>query len=129
MGKPEELAKAEQLITSAQYDIMAIGVRLSAIERELAGLIAKEMHLVENINILKTRKIIALAKEFKRAKEDLAIIRRKQDIARFDRIQHMQALENAHKSLKHSQESYDILLSRYQNNVVIGIFRRNSGQR
>lgn len=128
MNKRQEIEKAERSVANAKDELLVIGIRLSAIEREIDVYLLYEVQLIENINILKRQKIVALAQEYKRAKHELSMIRAKLVMAYNDRSSHEKAHKIAKKLLKESQANYDIMVSRYDNNVVQGKFRRNDGQ-
>lgn len=128
MNKQQELARASDSLDQAKNDLMGISIRLSAIEREIDVYILKERELLENINILKRKKIVALAQEFKRAKEALLALRQKLIFAYNDRSRHEKAIRTTQSLLNKAQLNYDIVVKRYENNLLHGTFRRKDGQ-
>lgn len=128
MNKHQELERASEAVDNTKQDLMSINIRLSAIEREIDVYLLAELQLIENIRILKTNKIIALAEQYKRSKEELETIRQKLALAYSDRSRHEKAVKITQTLLNKAQLHYDIVVKRYENNVVHGLFRRNNGQ-
>lgn len=71
MGKPEELAKVERAIKEAEARFKTISSNLAAIELEIKKVTLVQGVLIENVRMLKSKQIIAIAQEFKKAKEEL----------------------------------------------------------
>ena len=71
MGKQADLEKLDRVLKDGEVRLHTIKMNVEVIEREIAKLLDLESNLVDNIECLKLKRIVAIASEFKRAKEDL----------------------------------------------------------
>lgn len=124
MTKREELEIAAQVVKNAQMRVDGIEYHLSLLEQQISFLLHLELKLIENIEILKKQNIVPLAQEYKRSKFDLGQTRERMLNLRNDKQKYLKVLKNSLSDLRKSKESYDIIESRHENNVVFGIFRR-----
>lgn len=124
MGKTEELAKLDRAIKDCEIRLKNFEVNINVIKKEINILESAETQLEENISYLKKNKKIALAVEYKKAKEDLKktkvrILQLKSDVAINQRV-----YDDLEVALKKNKEAYDKLSKQNDNNVVQGKFGR-----
>ena len=74
MNKLVDLNLAERDLKEAQDRFDALQAHVFKTDNEIALLLHIEKNLIENINVLKSRQIITIAIEYKRAKDDLGKI-------------------------------------------------------
>lgn len=72
MGKQADLEKLDRTIKDGQIRLQTVKTNIESLSREIAVLDELEIQLNLNLQCLKEKKIIAIATEFKKAKEDLA---------------------------------------------------------
>lgn len=104
---------------------------MQQLEKEIATLTSVEAHLEENIRVLKRRRVIVVAREFRKAQADLNTARNRRAFLRMDR-------ENVLKIEKIAQEMYNKASADYKmafdrlhnpsNNVIQVQFGRKDGQ-
>lgn len=98
---------------------------LDTVNKELRDLGNVEYLLEENVNFLKTKHIIALATEFKKAKEDLARTKGRMAKVRIDRESILRASTEVEEYLRKAKEEYAITL-KGTNNILT--FRRKDAK-
>lgn len=76
----------------------------------------------QNIELLKSERVIAAIYEFKKIKEELQTVRNKMNAMRIDFNNHSVALERTEKSLVDLQDKYVILLRNQDGRVIKGNF-------
>jgi chromosome segregation ATPase len=126
MNKKVELEIADRAIKDAEIRLRTIKLHLEALEKEIDALSALEAQLEENFKYLKKNKVIALASEFKRTKEELRKVKSFLVMRRNDGDAHRKACKAAVDYLGFCKEKYDQLIKRGENNVVQGTFGRKS---
>lgn len=124
MGKTEELARLDRAIKDCELRLRTFEANINTLKKEVDFLLNLENQLDANIAYLKKIKVIALAKEYKEAKEDLKktkirILQLKSDLAINEK-----AYKDIENILGKNKESYDKLGRQDQNNVVHGKFGR-----
>lgn len=115
MGTQQELDRLEATIKDAQSQAKVFVMTLDGIKADLMKFEALQCILEENIDFLKTKHIIALATEYKKAKEDLATVKTKMAKARIDRDKISDALKQTQEYLTKAREAYAITLRGPQN--------------
>ena len=71
MSKQSELEKLERTIKDTEVRITTVEVSVVALDKEISSLTTLEKTLKDNIACLKKKSIIAIAQEFRKAKDDL----------------------------------------------------------
>jgi len=71
VGKLEELAKLDRSIKDCEVRLKTFEANVNTLKKEVDFLVNLEKQLSENITYLKKIKVIALAKDYKDAREDL----------------------------------------------------------
>lgn len=122
MDKATEVISAEALVREAEVSLHTIQYHLRAVDREVETLEALQGQLEDNIDILKKQKIIALAQEYKRSREELNKTRNMLILARNSRNQFLASQKEAEKYLNRCNETYEIIVARSENNVIFGLF-------
>lgn len=126
MDKKVELELADRAIKDAEIRLRTIRLHLEALEKEIDALSTLETQLEENFKYLKKNKVIALASEFKRTKEELHKVKSLLIMRRNDRDAHRKACKGADDFLISCKERYDRLIKQGENNVIQGTFGRKS---
>lgn len=124
MNKIVELELAEQNLEQAQVKFEAIQQHILKIEQEITLLNHIELQIAENVSILKSRHIITLAVEFKKAREDLNKIRNNLSMLRINREAFSRTLEQTEKFLYEARQKYIELLKGQGTVVIQGKFGR-----
>lgn len=127
MGKQEELAKIDRAVKDSEVRLRTFKMNIDVIQKEIDFLVNVEGQLQENIDYLKKVKIIALATEYKKAKEDL-----KKTKNRLLQLKSDKAInDKAHKEITifidKNKELYVKLTKQNENNVLQGKFGKNRG--
>lgn len=126
MGRQDELTRLDRNIKDCENRLKTFSSNIDTIQKELNFLVNLENQLEINISILKKIKIVTLATEYKKAREDLKKTKIKLTQLKSDKTIN----EKAHKELEYllqkNKESYD-KLSRENNNVFEGKFGRKRG--
>ena len=113
------LAKAERDLRDAENRLKHIKISMDAIEKEIDFLSTLEHQLIDNIRLLKKKRIVALANEYKKAKHDLSRTQNRLLDLRNDRESHRQSFSRAEtivEKCKSEQAKWSGKL--YQNNVI-----------
>lgn len=127
MGREEEQAKIDRAIKDAEVRIRTFQTNIDAIDKEISIVSLSEKALEENVKCLKTKRIIAIAQEYKKAKEDLKKTQNRLLILRNDREHFNKALCNIEDLLKQSKKELDKLQNSVDNNVLSFKSRRKDG--
>lgn len=125
MTKQQDLDRLGHAIKDAEARLKVFTQTLDTIDRELRDLGLVETALEENVNFLKTKHIIALATEFKKAKEDLARTNSRMVKVRIDRESVLRAAKEVEEYLRKSKEDYANTLKGPSNILV---FRRKNAE-
>lgn len=127
MGKIEDLENIDRSIKDAEVRLKTFSNNVDVIKKEINFLLSLEKQLEENISYLKDIKIVALATEYKKAKEDLKKSRIRLSQLKGDLISNEKALKDVEKVLQKNKELYDKLSKQNENNVVQGKFGKIRG--
>ena len=124
MGKIEDLAKIDRSVKDIEIRLKTFELNIGTIQKEIDFLLTLESQLEANITILKGVKIIALASEYKKAKEDLKKTKTKLTQLKSDRMINDKAHKELGVMLQKNKEAYDKLGKQNENNVLLGKFGR-----
>jgi chromosome segregation ATPase len=122
MGKQEELIKLDRAIKDAEVRIRTFATNVDTLQKEIDFLLNIERQLEENIAYLKNIKIVALAMEYKKAKEDLKKTKTRISQVSVDRTNNEKAVKEIEFLLQKNKEAYDQLTKNSENNVLQGKF-------
>ncbi len=127
MPKQDEMTRIAQNIKDCENRLKTFSSNVETIQKEVDFLINLENQLQANISILKKIKIVTLATEYKKAREDLKKTKIKLTQLKSDKTIN----EKAHKELEYllqkNKEAYDKLSKQGENNVLLGKFGRKRG--
>jgi chromosome segregation ATPase len=124
VSNKSDLEKLGHNIKDCENRLKTFNSNIDTIQKEVEFLSHLESQLETNIGILKKVKIVTLATEYKKAKEDL-----KKTKIRLTQLKSDKAInEKAHKELSFlldkNKEVYDKLTKQSENNVLQGKFGR-----
>lgn len=125
----EDLNKASHVLLEAEVKLNMIVAQRGILEKEISVMNMIEANLEENIRILKRRRIVVIASDFRKSTQDIETARARRAFLRMDR-------ENILKIEKHAELQYNKAKLNYEqafeilhnppNNVIQ--FRRRDGR-
>jgi chromosome segregation ATPase len=128
MNKQIELEALDRAIKDANIRSGTIRINIEVLDSDISTMEVLEKTLEENIQVLKQNKIVAIAKEFKQAKEDLAKTRVRLITLKNEREDYRKALNNVHQVIKDSAEAIEKIKRDGDNNVLRANFgKKNNG--
>ncbi len=122
MNKTQELEKTSSEINELSTRIEGIKFHLRSLESNMALLNSLRIQHEQNIDVLKSERVIAAIYEYKKIKEQLLSVRNKLYVMRIDFNSHNVALERTEKFLIDLREKYVILLRNMDGRVIKGNF-------
>lgn len=129
MSKQVEIENLDRVIKNGEIRINTVKINIDSLSREIDTLGLLEEQLLENLKCLKKRNIIAIATEFRKAKEDLEKTRKRSIELRNDRENFKKASDNVAQEMKKAREEIDKIKKAGESNVVHAKFgRKNNGQ-
>lgn len=127
MSRKDELEKADRAIKDAEQRLRAVKNSLEAIEKEVDILSTLETQLEANVKFLKKKNIIALAAEYKKAREDLIKTKTRLGLIKTDREKIRNIYHEIELAIFKAKQSYDESIKESENNVIRGKFGRQDG--
>lgn len=127
MSKQEELIKLDRSIKEAEFRLRNFNLNIETIQKEIDFLITIESQIEENIAYLKNIKVVTLAVEYKKAKENLKKTKTKLMQLKSDKIINEKAQKELAFFIQKNKETYDKLSKQSENNVLQGKFGRKRG--
>ncbi len=124
MSKSEDLSKLEHIIKDMENRLKSFNSNVDTIQKEIDFLLNLERQLESNITMLKGIKIVALASEYKKAREDLKKTKNRLTQLKSDRMINERAFKELKAMLEKNKESYEKLHKQSENNVLQGKFGR-----
>jgi len=121
MTKMEQLSKLSHDILDAEVKIAGIANSMKNMAKELTALTMEEKQLEENIALLKTKKIITVASEYRKIKAEIAKIRTRKDSLLSDGLGLEKIKIVAENTLENLKNEYEIL-DNSKENVIRGLF-------
>jgi hypothetical protein len=122
MGKQEELTKIDRIIKDSEIRLRTFKVNADTIQKEIDFISNVESQLNDNIAYLKRVKIVALAAEYKKAKEDLKKTKNRLLQLKSDKAINDKAHKETMAFIEKNKEIYDKLTKQNENNVLQGKF-------
>jgi len=129
VNKLIDLNIAEQELKDAQSRFDVNEAHILKVDNELTLLGHIEKNLLDNISILKSRQIITVALEYKKAREDLGKVYNNLTMLRLNRNGLEHSLRMAKKILDGCRERYAITLQNQGSRVIEVDFGRNNNDR
>lgn len=126
----EDLNKSSHVLLDAQVNLQTIQAQILKIDKDLAMLIMVKANLEENIRVLKRRRAIVMASEFKKSTNDLITCENRMAFLRVDRENILKNEKYADGIYQKAKAEYERLLDLVQNppdNVIYVDFGRKDG--
>lgn len=117
MGKQADLEKLDRTIKDGEIRLRTVKTNIDSLSREIATLDELEIQLNLNLQCLKEKKIIAIATEYKKAKEDLAKTKTRRIALSNDREHFKKAVAEVEIVMKKAKEELDEM-NKEGNNVL-----------
>lgn len=127
VGKQADLEKIDRTLKDGEIRLRTVKTNLDALEKEIQNLSSLESQLAENVKCLKKKNIVAIATEYKKAKEELSKIRQRAIALKNDREHFKKASEEVECSMKKAKEELEKLQRLGDNNVLRGKFGKKDG--
>lgn len=118
MAKSEEIERLEKSIRDAYTKIVTVFSNIEAISREIELLANKEKELEENIKCLKKEKVVAVAQEFKKSKQDLKKISAKMSILDSDKKHFLKVSETIQDFIEKCKKELEKIQNLNKDNVL-----------
>lgn len=126
----EDLNKFSHTLLDAQVNLQTIQAAVLKIDKDLAMLTMVKANLEENIRVLKRRRAIVMASEFKKSSDDLTTCETRMAFLRVDRENVLKNEKHADGIYQKAKAEYERLLDLVQNppdNVIYVDFGRKNG--
>jgi hypothetical protein len=124
VSRAADIQKLDRYIKDCEIRLSTFKVNATTIKKEIDFLMKVEEQLQGNITFLKKIKIVTLAEEYKKAKEDLKRIKTKLTQLKSDEIINERAQKEILFLIEKNKEAYDKLIRQDENNVLQGKFGR-----
>jgi chromosome segregation ATPase len=118
VGHTEELAKIDRTIKDSEIRIRTVKSSIDVIDAEIELVSRLQDNLKENVKCLKSKKIVAIAIEFKKAREELERAKKRITALNSDRAHFNKALKETEAVLKQARIDYERMESAAENNVL-----------
>jgi chromosome segregation ATPase len=129
MNKADEIEKAEKALKEASERLGNLTAYVAKLESELYVLKNIEETLKENITILKSEDIIAVASEFKRSKEELTKIQQRIAVTNIDKANNERSIAKIQKTMIECREALAQAMLVPLAPILEGNFRSKNGQK
>lgn len=107
MDLSDHLSKLDRAIKDAEIRIRTFQTSIGALDKEIESLTQLESTLEENIKNLKAQRIIAIAQEYKKAKEELKKVKSRIVLLSNDREHYRANIKDASLLLENSRKEYE----------------------
>ena len=125
MGRTEELAKIDRAIKDAEIRIRTVHTSLVALNKDISEITTLEYTLKENLACLKKKQVVAIAQEYKKAKEELRKTQLRLTMLTNDREHYEKTLRDAQSFLDLAKRDYIRMSNLMEKNVIK--FRKKDG--
>lgn len=122
MNRRQDLEKLESEINDVSARIESVKHHIRKIEADIALLKNLEHQFRQNLSILKSDGTIAVASEYRKSKDDLAVVLNRTYALQIDFNNHTVALERMEKYLLDAREKYAILFKNQDATIITGKF-------
>jgi chromosome segregation ATPase len=129
MKNLQELEKVERELRETSERRAALRAHLLHLSQEIFSLNRTRLITEENIAILKNTRTIALASEYKRAKEDIDRIDSRLNFLKIDQNNHEKMLIRLEKTYEDLRDKVVQLMSDPVGKVIRGRFGKGNGQK
>lgn len=124
MSKQVELEKLDRSIKDGEIRLRTAKTNIEALDKEIDSLSSLEIQLEENVKCLKKNNVVAIATEFKKAKEDLAKTKARLIALKNDRELFKKSAKDIETFTNKAKEDIEKLQKTGDNNVLRGKFSR-----
>lgn len=124
MAIPLDLDRLQEKMKEIEANLIRIRTFLDSIDKEIQTLTVLERTLEENLSVLKRKNVIALAHEYRKAKDDLQRARTRMTFLRIDFDTHQRAFNGNSQALGALKNTYAKELNNVGKNVIVGKFGR-----
>ena len=128
MSRQQELDKLDRAIKDADIRLKSIKNSLDVIEKEINQLTVLEVELAQNLAILRKKRIVAMAAEYRKARVELERAKSRLSMLKVNRNNAQAAFEEMSVFLKTAKENYASILKEANNNVLKGKFGKKDGR-
>jgi hypothetical protein len=111
----DELNKSSQALVEAENRLLSIRAAVHAVEKDLAILNSVEANLLENMRVMKRRRMIVLAHEFRKAMKDLETCRARMAFLRIDLDNNLRIMHNTEMDRNKVKARFDAAYERVHN--------------
>jgi predicted nucleic acid-binding Zn-ribbon protein len=118
MSKLENITKLDRAIKDAEIRIRTVLVNVEALTKEIDLLSSKAKTLEENVKCLKQNRIIAVAQEFKKSKEELYRTRSRITTLGNDREHFLKSSDDMKAFIEKTKKELEKLTNDNDNNVL-----------
>ena len=127
MSIQEDLAKLDRAVKDAEIRLHTVNSSIIGLDKELETLANLEGELEENVACLKKNRVIAIASEYKKAKEDLKKTRVRMTALQNDRAHYHKAKVEVETSLAKTKQEIEKIKNTGDRNVLHANFGRKDG--
>jgi len=114
----EDLKKLDRVIRDSEIRIRTLQTQIGVIEKELLNVVALQQVLEENVKCLKTNKIIAVANEYKKVKEELKRVKHRIETLNYDKTHFSGVLKEVESLLKKASADFEKMKNTGNENVL-----------
>lgn len=129
MNNVAELDRIKQLLLDLETKYQVLLYNRSVLEKEQAQLVLIQAQLNENINALRQQRVVALALEFKKARDDLIRTQIRLNLVSRDLETLVRACNTAKDMIDKGKQDYAKVLKGLESVVIQGNFRSRDGQK
>jgi chromosome segregation ATPase len=123
VNKKIELEKLDRAIKDGEIRLRTVKTNIEVLTREIDTLSQLEGELIDNIKFLKQNKVVAMAGEFKKVKEDLAKTTIRIIALRNDREHFRKSANDVDELIKKAKKDIEKLNNK-NDNILYGKFKR-----
>ena len=118
MSHTEELKILDRTIRDSEIRIRTLQTNIDAIEKELLNVVSLKQILEDNIKCLKANKIIAVANEYKKIKEELKRVTHRIETLSYDKTRFCILIKDVESLLKKSNIDFEKMKNAGNENVL-----------
>lgn len=121
-----KLKKIRDTVIGLELQLNTLQAEMEIAEDNLTQLYMMEAELIENIDVLRKEKIVAMASEYRKSVDGLIHVRKKIDLWRNKKLVLDRKLEIKQKSYQSYKRDFDTLKKQLDNRKVILLFNPKS---
>ena len=128
----EEFNKASTALVEAKVRLNTVNSQITALDKELAILTAVEIQLIQNLRVLRSKRLIVVVSEYQKALLDLKTCRSRAALMRIDKQGILKVQSRAQAEYNKTKARYEEAFDKIHNppnNVIQGSFGKKDGKR